>query len=81
MRKIYYLTGATGWVGNEILKLLLKQNEEVVLLIRQETERIYKIKDKVMNKEISNEEFWGMEKHNYATAYADKRYYDTKVNK
>lgn len=40
-----------------------------------------KIKDKVMNKEISNEEFWGMEKHNYATAYADKRYYDTKVNK
>lgn len=47
MRKIYYLTGATGWVGNEILKLLLKQNEEVVLLIRKETERISKIKDKV----------------------------------
>ena len=47
MRKIYYLTGATGWVGNEILKLLLERNEEVVLLIRQETERISKIKDKV----------------------------------
>ena len=47
MHKIYYLTGATGWVGNEILKLLLKQNEEVVLLIRKKTERISKIKDKV----------------------------------
>ena len=47
MRKVFYLTGATGWVGNEILKLLLSKNEEVVLLIRKETEQIKAIKDKV----------------------------------
>ena len=47
MRRVYYLTGATGWVGNEILKLLVSKNEEIVLLIRKETERIDAIKDKV----------------------------------
>ena len=40
-----------------------------------------KFRDKIENKELSNEEYWEMEKHNYATAYADKRFYDMKVNK
>ena len=47
MRRIYYLTGTTGWVGNEILKQLISKNEEVVIFIRKETKRISEIKDKV----------------------------------